>query len=73
GTKLDKGHMSTAAKVTAKRMARARVSKRSLTRHAAQVRARCNLLSQAERERLMERAMQLAHGADAQPAKTRRR
>lgn len=40
---------------------------------AAEIRIRCNKLSRSERESLLERAMQIAYGTDAQPTKTRRR
>ena len=65
--------MSTARKTASKASGRAREAKTWGTRMAAQIRAQCNKLTRAEREALLERAMQLAYGADAQPAPTRRR
>jgi len=65
--------MSTAQKAAPKVSGRARESKTWGTRMAADIRAKCNKLSRAEREALLERAMQIAYGTDAQPAKTRRR
>jgi hypothetical protein len=65
--------MSTPSKAAVKKPARARGSKTWGTRVAAEIRARCNKLSRAEREALLERGMQIAYGTGAQPAKTRRR
>jgi len=65
--------MSTAKKAASKASGRTRESKTWGTRMAAEIRAQCNKLTRAEREALLERAMQLAYGADAQPAQTRRR
>ncbi len=67
----DKGLMSTAKKAASK-VAR-RESKTWGTRAAEQIRAECNKLTREEREALLERAMKLAYGAEAQPTKTRRR
>ena len=68
----DKRPMSTAKKA-AKASGRARESRTWGTRMAAEIRAKCNKLTRAEREALLERAMRIAYGTDAQPAKTRRR
>mgnify|MGYP001591775755 CR=1 FL=1 len=40
---------------------------------AEQTRARCNKLTEAERARLLDRAMQIAYGGEAKPAVARRR
>ncbi len=65
--------MSTAKKTSPKAAGSAREDKTWGTRVAANIRAQCNKLTRVEREALLERAMQLAYGADAQPAPTRRR
>ncbi len=39
---------------------------------AERTRAQCNQLSEAERARLLDRAMQIAYGAEAEPAVARR-
>ena len=39
---------------------------------AAELRARCNRLSDAERQELLGRAMRLIYGDEAKPAQTRR-
>lgn len=65
--------MSTAKKAAAKASGRAREPRTWGTRTAAKIRAECNKLTRADREALLERAMQMAYGADAQPAPTRRR
>jgi hypothetical protein len=69
----DKRPMSTAKKAASKASGSACESKTWGTRAAAEIRAECNKLTRAEREALLERAMHLAYGADAQPAPTRRR
>jgi hypothetical protein len=71
--KDDNKSMSMASKPASKRSTRARGSKTWGTRKAAEIRAECNKLSRAERDALLERAMQIAYGSNAQPAKTRRR
>jgi hypothetical protein len=43
------------------------------TRWAEQTRAACNKLTDAEREKLLHRAMQIAYGAQAEPAHPGRR
>ena len=40
---------------------------------AEQTRAQCNKLTSEEREKLLERAMQIAYGTEAEPAVARRR
>lgn len=40
---------------------------------AEQTRKRCNPLTDAQREKLLERAMQIAYGAEAEPAASGRR
>jgi hypothetical protein len=42
------------------------------TAWAEKTRAQCNKLDQAEREKLLERAMQIAHGTTAETTTTRR-
>lgn len=63
--------MSTAKKATASR--RVRGKETWGTRAAATIRAECNHLTRAERDALLERAMQIAYGAATHPTKTRRR
>ena len=65
--------MSTAKMPASKSSARARELKTWGTRQAAEIRAQCNKLTRAQRESLLERAMQIAYGTDAQPTQTRRR
>lgn len=65
--------MSTVRKTSPKASGRAREDRTWGTRVAAKIRAQCNKLTRIERESLLERAMQLAYGADAPPAPTRRR
>ncbi len=65
--------MSSANKAASKATRRARGAQTWGTRMAAEIRAQCNKLTRAERDALLERAMQLAYGADAQPTPTRRR
>ena len=65
--------MSTVKKAAPKSAGRARGSKTWGTRVAAEIRAECNKLTRAQREALLDRAMQIAYGSDAQPAQTRRR
>ncbi|MCI0620570.1 MAG: hypothetical protein L0387_02685 [Acidobacteria bacterium] len=63
--------MSIAKKAASKTSRRARESKSWGTRKAAEIRTQCNKLTRAEREALLERAMQLAYGTDAQPTQAR--
>ena len=65
--------MSTAKKPASKASGRARESKTWGTRMAAEIRAECNKLTRAQREALLERAMQIAYGTDAHPTQTRHR
>jgi hypothetical protein len=66
--------MSTAKVAAAKAAGRPREPKTWGTRRAAEIRAKCNKLTRAEREALLERAMQIAYGGNAHPsAQTRRR
>ena len=65
--------MSTVKKTAAKVSRRVRVPKTWGTRAAAEIRAQCNKLTRAERESLLERAMQLAYGTEAHPALIYRR
>jgi hypothetical protein len=63
--------MSTAKKSPAPR--RVRKPETWGTRAAAAIRADCNKLTRAEQDALLERAMQIAYGAEPQPTRTRRR
>ena len=65
--------MSTPSKAAAKKPGRARGSKTWGTRAAAEIRAKCNQWTRAERDAWLERAMQIAYGSEAQPTQTRRR
>lgn len=69
----DKECVSRTKKTPSKASRRARESRTWGTRMADEIRGQCNKLTRSERENLLERAMKLAYGADAQPAQNRRR
>jgi hypothetical protein len=59
--------MSTKKKAPAKAPEGAHESPTWGTRVAEEIRAQCNKLTRAEREALLERAMRIAYGAEAEP------
>jgi len=65
--------MKNGKRATRKRRSGKRAEKSSGTVWAEQTRAQCNQLTDAEREKLLDRAVQLAYSAGAEPTVARRR